>query len=62
MYSTAAAHYALIDDRIIRLDEICAVSPMSEDDNSSLVTFRNGQSIEIVATREEIFNLIAKKS
>jgi hypothetical protein len=62
--TTVSARFALIGDKIIRLDEIqTVVQAMDETEEMplSLVYYRNKEQVKVEATREDIFDLLGAK-
>ena len=62
--TTTSARFALIADKIIRLDEIqSAVSSIDETEDSpvSMVCYRNKEMDKVDISREDLFELLGTK-
>lgn len=62
--TTTSARYALIGDRILRLDEIQTVLPAADETEEmplSIVFFRNKEYVKIEASREDILDMLGTK-
>jgi len=62
--TTTSARFALIGDRIIRLDEIQTVLPSgieTEERPLSVILYRNKGEVTVEITREGLFDLLGTK-